>query len=241
MENILEVFRDALNTGQIPASWQTTIFKMLPKSALAKFASNFRPIASLPLLYKIFPYLMLGRMEGTLEVSQPEEQHGSRKRRRIEEHLLTANLCLQTTLAANIPLWIISFDLSKAFDTVDWDAPWPALMQHGVSQHLVWILECIYYGQSGKTREHFVNSRELRIRGGVRQGPALSPKLFCAVLEIAMCTRCCTPFRHVVGPPAGMDWPRPWRKILHDWNVRASTFLGQAGLKPWSQTCLEQF
>ena len=68
----------------------------------------------------------------------------------FREHLLTANLCLQKTLAANIPLWIISLDLSKAFDKVNWEAFWAALMQHGVSQHLVWILQCIYYGQSGK-------------------------------------------------------------------------------------------
>ena len=39
--------------------------------------------------------------------------------------------------------------------------------------------------------------------------------------------------RRVVGPPAGMDWSRPWHEILHDWNVRVSIFVGQAGLKPW--------
>ena len=59
-------------------------------------------------------------------------------------------------------------------------------MQHGVSQHLVWILQCIYYGQSGKVREHFVDSRDFGIHAGVRQGCVLSPRLFCAVLEFAM-------------------------------------------------------
>ena len=59
-------------------------------------------------------------------------------------------------------------------------------MQHGVSQHLVWNLQCIYYGQSGKVREQFVDSREFGIRAGVRQGCVLSPRLFCAVLEIAL-------------------------------------------------------
>ena len=348
-------------------------------------------------------------MENTLENSQPEEQHGFRKQRRIEEHLLTANLCLQKTLAANIPLWIISLDLSKAFDKVNWEALWAALMQHGVSQHLVWILQYIYYGQSGKVREDLVDSRDFGIRAGVRQGRVLSPRLFCAVLEFAMSSwrakvetyglnlhdgmkalldlrfaddllvfatsrddtirlleelvtslgqvglklntsktkilttqaqpgssletsggvtvevldsRCAhkwlgcmlqaapggnpsadlqhhlqaasrafhanhssltnhqvsvkdrltffhavvTPvacfaaghrkifkqelaaldvahrklLRRVVGPPAGMDWSRPWHEILHDWNVRVSIFVGQAGLKPWSHTCLEQ-
>ncbi len=69
---------------------------------------------------------------------------------------------------------------------VDWDALWSVLMQHGVSEHLVWILQCIYCGRSGKVREHLVDSREFGIRAGVRQGRVLSPRLFCAVLEIAM-------------------------------------------------------
>ena len=38
--------------------------------------------------------------------------------------------------------------------------------------------------------------------------------------------------RRVVGPPAGMDWSRPWHKILHEWNVRVSIFVGQ----PWLET-----
>ena len=30
--------------------------------------------------------------------------------------------------------------------------------------------------------------------------------------------------RSVVGPPAGMDWTRPWHEILHDWNGRVNEF-----------------
>jgi len=57
-------------------------------------------------------------------------------------------------------------------------------MQHGVSQHLVWVLQCMYHGQSGKVREHIVDSRDFGIRAGVRQGRVLSPRLFCAVLDL---------------------------------------------------------
>jgi len=35
----------------------------------------------------------------------------------------------------------------------------------------------------------------------------------------------------VVGPPAGMDWSRPWHEILHDWNVRVSIFCGPSWLE----------
>ena len=138
---------EVLTSGNVPSSWQRTFFKMLPKTKAAKSVSDFRPIANVCLLYKLFAYLMLGRMEDALEASQPEEQHGFRQGRRIEEHLLTANVCLQKSLAANTPLWIITLDLSKAFDKADWNALWTALRQHGTSEHLIWILQCVLGGQ----------------------------------------------------------------------------------------------
>ena len=113
-------------------------------------------------------------------------QLGFRQGKRMEEHLLTANVCLQKTLAANTPLWIISLDLSKAFDKVDWNAPWTALRQHGTSEHLIWILQAVYFGQTGVVREHDTDSCGFNFRGGVRQGCVLSPRSFSSVLKMAV-------------------------------------------------------
>ena len=35
---------------------------------------------------------------------------------------------------------------------------WSALRQHGISGHLMWILQCMYYGQTGVVRERDVGS-----------------------------------------------------------------------------------
>ncbi len=94
--------------------------------------------------------MILGRVEGTLETNQLEEQHGFCSNSRIEEHLLTFNLILDKALEMDQPLWIISFDLSKAFDRANWESLWQAVGGHGVSQHLVWILQSLYYQQRGK-------------------------------------------------------------------------------------------
>ena len=115
---LLLVMREVLTSGNVPTSWQTTFFKMLPKTKAAKSVSDFRPIANIRLLYKVFAYLMLGRMEDALEASQPEEQHGFRQGRRIEEHLLTANVCLQKKLRLQIhhfgsSAWIFPKHLTK--------------------------------------------------------------------------------------------------------------------------------
>ena len=81
--------------------------------------------------------MILGRVDELLDAAQPEEQHGFRADRRIEEHLLTASVVIQKTLAVNKPIWIISLDLSKAFDRVLWPALWTALKQQGVSHQLI--------------------------------------------------------------------------------------------------------
>ena len=88
------------------------------KKLRAMHASDFKPIANLRLLYKVFAYLILGRIEHTLDTYQPEEQHGFRSKYRLEKHLLTANLFLDKATAHGIPVWLVSLDLSKAFDRV---------------------------------------------------------------------------------------------------------------------------
>ena len=148
--------------------------------------SDYRPIANIRVLYKLFTYLVLGRIENTLHCAQPEEQHGFRKNRRIEEHLVTANYVFDKSMLMGTPLWLISLDLSKVFDRVDWQALWTALETHGVSQHLVWILRSLYDNQRGQVLTDSGESREFDIRRGVRQECVLSPRLFCSVLEWAL-------------------------------------------------------
>ena len=47
--------------------------------------------------------------------------------------------------------------------------------------------------------------------------------------------------RSVVGPPAGMDWTRPWHEILHDWNGRVNEFVALHGIKLWSERCVQEY
>ena len=47
---------------------------------------------------------------------------------------------VQKTIAASAPLWIISLDLSKACDKVDWNALWAALRQHRIPEHLIFYI-----------------------------------------------------------------------------------------------------
>ena len=121
-----------------------------------------------------------------MDTQKPEEQYGCRASRRLEEHLLTASLTIEKTLAWNVPLWIVSLDLSKAFDRVHWPTLWQALRQQGVSDHLIWVMQLLYENQEGQVLGDWSRSRPFPISAGVRQGCVLSPHLFTAVLECAM-------------------------------------------------------
>ena len=57
------------------------------ESSRAKRTTDFRLIAHVRVLYKLFEYIVLARIEDMLDNAQPEEQHGFRKhRRRARSH-----------------------------------------------------------------------------------------------------------------------------------------------------------
>ena len=104
----------------------------------------------------------------------------------LEEHVLTANLVMQKLSSVGVPVWIISLDLSKAFDRLAWPSLWEALRAHGVSEHLIWLTQCLYADQVGVVEGHSSYSKEFPIQAGVRQGCVLSARLFASALEWAM-------------------------------------------------------
>ena len=53
---------------------------------------------------------------------------------------------------------------TKAFEKIDWNALWTALGQHRTSEHLIWILRCVYSWQTGVAREHDADRCGLNIR-----------------------------------------------------------------------------
>ena len=130
--------------------------------------------------------MILGRVETQLETHEPEEQHGFRGGKRVEEHLVTTHLVLDKFSSANVPIWIVSLDLSKAFDRVHWPALWRVFSVQGLSEHMIWMIQDLNRDQQGQVVGSHGCSRFSAIHGGVRQGCVLSPRLFCSALEMSM-------------------------------------------------------
>ena len=54
LQDLLHLYNAVLNTGNVPCTWNKTMFIMLAKFKNAKLPSDFRPIASVRILYQSF-------------------------------------------------------------------------------------------------------------------------------------------------------------------------------------------
>ena len=72
-QKLSEYFNEILSTGRVPENWHITISTMLPKSGNLELVSNWRPIAILPILYKVFAKMLYYRLSPILEKHQADD------------------------------------------------------------------------------------------------------------------------------------------------------------------------
>jgi len=60
--------------------------------------------------------MLIAHTEPSLEACGPEEKHVFRPHHRLEKYLVTAGVVVDKLLSVNVPVWIVSLDLPKAFD-----------------------------------------------------------------------------------------------------------------------------
>lgn len=178
---LLDAYNKILTDGTIPDDWHVTVFTMLPKHGNLNDASNWRPIAILPILYKIFSRMIYNRLQPILESHQSDDQFGFRPKRRIDNVFTILENVIGKSNEWNLPLWMISLDLRKAFDRIEFVPLFNAIRAQNIPDAYIQLLAALYQNQTGSAN----GSDPFLIQRGVKQGDVISPMLFNAGLEIA--------------------------------------------------------
>ena len=157
----------------MPAEWHKTLFTMIPKTMRAKKLS----------FYCFHPYFLQNCCFHVTSSHGPDSRQPTAGRTTRMPTALQANTynrckrCYRQVFRDQQTNLDCEFGPVKSLDRNNWVALWLSLRDHGISQHLVWAVRCLYSSQEGQVVGNSGNSRGFAINAGVRQRCVLSPNV----------------------------------------------------------------
>jgi hypothetical protein len=140
----MDLFNEVLKPDrETPRQWCTTRLTVIYKKGDKAMPGNYRPIATRPIMDKLFSRMLSSRIQPTLLAHQPPDQAAYRAGYSTEDHLVTVSVLTEAFRERNSDLWLGLVDFEKAFDT----ALWRVLEQQHVHDHYVHVLRKLYEHQ----------------------------------------------------------------------------------------------
>jgi len=191
---LVSLFNLILNTGTFPLEWSKAILMPLHKKGHTNDVNNYRGIALLSVLGKVFTKCLTVRLSNYYETQKLmfEEQAGFRRGHSTIDQLFILQTCVTKYLSKpNGRVYCAYIDFSKAFDSVSHDHLFFKLIQDGVHGKFLSIMMSMYSQLKSciKVENGKYLSEWFQCKTGTRQGCMLSPTLFIIYLNIFL-TEC---------------------------------------------------
>ena len=161
-----------------PENWSRSVVVNLYKDGDRTDPSNYRGIALISCLGKLYLSLWARRITNYMESRLSEEQGGFHPRRSTVDQALTLREALLHRHRQGVPTYLYFVDFKKAFDTVWLDGLWARLHEEGIRGKALRIIMNLYNHVCSQVRVGDKFTKEVRMLQGVRQGCPLSPALF---------------------------------------------------------------
>ena len=182
---LADQFTIVLYSGCIPDSWKQAILALIYKKGDKRNLANWRPIALLSQIYKIFSKILLNRIRRQLDDQQPVEQAAFRRGFGCNDHIQAVSQVVERSREYRMPLVIVFVDFLKAFDMLDHEYMFETLSEFGIEEGIIALIQRCYE-DSSLSLKLFTKELHIPIHKGVRQGDTISPALFTAALERAI-------------------------------------------------------
>jgi hypothetical protein len=183
LEHLTTLFNLCLEERNIPTNWKNASLILIHKKGSIEEMKNYRPISLLSNLYKTFTKLLTTRLTPKLDSGQPVEQAGFRRGFSPIDHIHTLRQIVEKRNEFQRPLCMAFIDYEKAFDSLKTKAISEALTTLETEKIYIDLIQNIY---ENATATFMLNGIEgkIKLEKGIRQGDALSPKLFTAALQL---------------------------------------------------------
>jgi len=185
--SILESWNNWIKeNNSYPNSWKESTLTLLPKAGKdIQEIKNWRPITLSNCDLKLITKTLARRLTETLEEVISAHQTAYMTNRTISDNLRIINFaCTQAHNTQN-PLYLISLDAKKAFDSISHKTISMTLKYLGLTE-----FEQIFYKLYDNQTVHVVSGGETmgkyKLHRGVKQGDALSCILFILIMELVL-------------------------------------------------------
>ena len=179
---LTDALKECVQRGEVPG-WmvkgRTVLIQKDPTQGRA--ASNYRPIACLPLMWKLLTGIFADKIYDHLHENSllPDEQKGCRKRSRgTKDQLLIDREVLKEARRKQRSLSMAWIDYKKAYDMVPHSWILETLRLTGVAENIRNFLERTMADWKTVLTSSGEELGEVGIRRGIFQGDTLSPLLF---------------------------------------------------------------
>ena len=177
------LYNAVLTTGKFPKQWCQAVIAPLHKKGSKSDPNNYRGIALLSVLGKIFAKIINNRLVTWAEQCevQKEEQAGFRKGYSTVDNMFILQALIQKYCSRKGGrFYTIFVDFSKAFDTIPHALLFYQLMTKGVHGKVLNVLRSMYSSLQScvPTPGGLTDTDSFNCNRGTRQGCMLSPFLF---------------------------------------------------------------
>lgn len=177
---ISKLINQCIEAGMFPSALKIAVVLPLSKGGNRNNPDNTRPIAKVPILSKVFEYVMVDRWQSHLAKNNiiNEAQFGFVNKSNTEAALMHILSSVYSRIEAKLFTAAVFIDVSKAFDCVDHDILLRKLKSLQMPQNYFNLFKSCFSNRTQLVEIDGTRSSSLNIHAGVFQGSILGPKAF---------------------------------------------------------------
>ena len=174
-----KLFNIIFRSGYYPKNWEPSYIITIHKSGDKLDLNNYRGIALMSCLSKIFSAVLNTRMKKFMENKYNTSQFGFRENYRTSDSLFILKSLINKYLhKCKHKIYVCFVDLQKAFDSLWRIGLLYKLHKIGVGKNMYNIIKNQFKNTLGSFKHRDLQSNLFKTDKGVRQGDSISPTLF---------------------------------------------------------------
>ena len=177
----------ANQTGSVqdlrPQGWSVALVILIAKTPLADSADQFRPIALLAQVNKLYTRWLMLFLQGDFEAAQIHAQYGFRRHRQASEVSHTALRIRERAYEWEQPWSFYKIDVARAFDSISHHCVLDCLGEVCANKKATFALGRELVGGSLRLMLHGMQTKDIEQTKGVKQGAPESGPLFTLTLS----------------------------------------------------------